>query len=91
VEPAQIIASHIPFDYLWQFLIILLLMGETQVNKFKKYFDFEKEISNTMDCQRSISFWGSCKNRKNGLKKMILEHDSNNNSWSILRDKTEYW
>jgi transglutaminase/protease-like cytokinesis protein 3 len=28
VEPAQIIASHIPFDYLWQFLNYPITNGE---------------------------------------------------------------
>jgi hypothetical protein len=44
VEPAQIIASHIPFDYLWQFLIILLLMGETQVNKLRNTLTSRKKF-----------------------------------------------
>jgi hypothetical protein len=67
--------------------------GKTQVNKFKKYFDFEKEIPNTMDCQRSTSFWGSCKNRKNGLKNaMILEHyESKKQQLVYLRQKQKYW
>jgi hypothetical protein len=49
VEPSKIISSHIPFDYLWQFLNYPITNEEfyesrTQINKTKKYFDFDKEI-----------------------------------------------
>ncbi|MFM2367928.1 MAG: hypothetical protein RL619_224 [Bacteroidota bacterium] len=48
-EPAKLISSHIPFDYLWQFLNYPITNSEfyegvTQVNKSKKYFNFESEI-----------------------------------------------
>ena len=49
-DPSKIISSHIPFDYLWQFSNYPItnqdfLEGKTQLNKSRKQFDFEKEIS----------------------------------------------
>jgi hypothetical protein len=80
VEPAKIIASHIPFDYLWQFLNYPITNREfyeskTQLNKAKKYFDFEKEIAK---CKSSSEidqlFEAAARIEKNGLKNaMILE------------------
>jgi transglutaminase/protease-like cytokinesis protein 3 len=48
-EPAKLIFSHIPFDYLWQFLNYPITNnefyeGRTQINKSKKHFNFESEI-----------------------------------------------
>lgn len=80
VEPAKMIASHIPFDYLWQFLNYPITNGEfyegkIQVNKSKKYFDFKKEITK----QNALSeidqlFESAARIEKNGIKNaMILE------------------
>jgi transglutaminase/protease-like cytokinesis protein 3 len=49
-NPSKIISSHMPFDYLWQFLNypitnIEFYEGKTQTNKTKKQFDFESEIT----------------------------------------------
>jgi len=48
-EPEKIISSHIPFDYLWQFLNYPITNKEfyeskIQVDKSKKYFDYQAEI-----------------------------------------------
>ena len=80
VEPEKIISSHIPFDYLWQFSNYPVTNrefyeGKTQINKSKKYFDFEKEIAK----QNSLSetnqlFESAARIEKNGLKNaMIVE------------------
>jgi transglutaminase/protease-like cytokinesis protein 3 len=50
VNPAKIIASHMPFDYLWQFLNYPInndefYKGTTQINPSKPYFDYEKEMA----------------------------------------------
>jgi transglutaminase/protease-like cytokinesis protein 3 len=47
VAPSVSIASHMPFDYLWQFSNYPIsnndfYEGKIQMNKTKKYFDFEK-------------------------------------------------
>ena len=48
-EPSKIISSHIAFDYLWQFLNypisnLEFYDGKVQVDKSKKYFDFDAEL-----------------------------------------------
>ena len=50
-EPVKLISSHMPFDYLWQFLNYPVsnqefYNGNIQINNTKAYFDFEKEIAN---------------------------------------------
>ncbi|WP_310380349.1 transglutaminase domain-containing protein [Flavobacterium sp.] len=50
VEPQKMIVSHIPFDYLWQFLNFPITNkefyeGKTASNTSKKSFDFQNEIN----------------------------------------------
>jgi hypothetical protein len=93
VQPAQIIASHIPFDYLWQFLNYPISNGEfyegkIQVSKSKKYFDFEKEISKyNASSEIDQLFEAAARIEKNGLKNaMILaRYDSNKKQLVYLR------
>ncbi|MFV8338355.1 transglutaminase domain-containing protein [Flavobacterium sp. LB3P21] len=79
-DPTKIIASHIPFDYLWQFSNYPITNGEfyegkIQINKNKKYFDFEKEITKYNDLSEADQLFASAERiEKNGLKNaMILE------------------
>ncbi|TRX12784.1 transglutaminase domain-containing protein [Flavobacterium gawalongense] len=79
-EPTKLISSHIPFDYLWQFLNYPITNNEfyagiTQINKSKKYFSFESEISkyNTLS-EIDKLFESAVRIEKNGVKNaMILE------------------
>ncbi|MFV8376322.1 transglutaminase domain-containing protein [Flavobacterium sp. LB1P62] len=79
-EPAKLISSHIPFDYLWQFLNYPITNNEfyegvTQINKSKKYFNFENEIAklNTLS-EIDKLFESAARIEKNGVKNtMILE------------------
>lgn len=80
-EPGKIITSHIPFDYLWQFLNYPITNaefyeGKTQINKTKKYFDFEKEIAKQNSLTEIDRLFDSAERiEKNGLKNpMIVEH-----------------
>lgn len=80
VAPAKMIASHIPFDYLWQFLNYPITNGEfyegkIQINKTKKYFDFEKEIVKYNGLSEIDQLFETAKRiEENGLKNaMILE------------------
>lgn len=80
VAPAKMIASHIPFDYLWQFLNYPITNGEfyegkIQINKTKKYFDFEKEIIEYNGLSEIDQLFETAERiEKNGLKNaMILE------------------
>ncbi|TRX04148.1 transglutaminase domain-containing protein [Flavobacterium gawalongense] len=79
-EPTKLISSHIPFDYLWQFLNYPITNNEfyagiTQINKSKKYFSFESEISkyNTLS-EIDKLFDSAVRIEKNGvINAMILE------------------
>ena len=83
-DPAKIIISHIPFDYLWQFLNYPITnsefyQGKIQVNKSKKYFDFEKEISVYNSLKEEAQLFESAERiKKNGLKNgMIVDRYQN--------------
>ncbi|UFH36601.1 transglutaminase domain-containing protein [Flavobacterium acetivorans] len=80
VAPTKMIASHISFDYLWQFLNYPITNGEfyegkIQINKTKKYFDFEKEIVKYNGLSEIDQLFETAKRiEENGLKNaMILE------------------
>ena len=95
VEPAKIISSHIPFDYLWQFSNYPITNtefyeGKTQINKTKKYFDFEKEIAKQSSLSEIDQLFESAERiEKNGLKNsMIVEYYKNKKEHStFLRQK----
>ena len=80
-EPSKIIASHMPFDYLWQFLNYPVTNmefygGKAQLDKTKKYFDFEKEIGLYYNISENDQLFETAgRIEKNGLKNgMILEY-----------------
>ena len=93
-EPAKIISSHIPFDYLWQFLNYPITNaefyeGKTQINKTKKYFDFEKEIAKQSGMSEIDQLFESAERiEKNGLKNaMIVAYYENQKKHStVLRE-----
>ncbi|TDE46991.1 hypothetical protein E0I26_02580 [Flavobacterium rhamnosiphilum] len=95
-EPAKIIASHIPFDYLWQFSNYPITNGEfyegkIQINKAKKYFDFEKEITKYNALSEVDQLFSSAERiEKNGLKNtMILErYEGKKKQLTYLRQNT---
>jgi hypothetical protein len=77
-EPAKLISSHIPFDYLWQFLNYPISSNEfyegaTQINKSKKYFNFENEIAkyNTLS-EIDKLFDAAVRIEKNGVKNALI-------------------
>lgn len=95
VTPSQSIASHIPFDYLWQFLNYPITNqefyeGKTQINKSKKYFDFESEIAKYESSSEIDKLYDSAERiEKNGVEnKLILERLKNKDkNISYLRQK----
>lgn len=95
-DPAKIIASHIPFDYLWQFSNYPVTNGEfyegkIQINKAKKYFDFEKEIIKYNSSSEIDQLFASAERiEKNGLKNaMILErYEGKKKQLTYLRQST---
>ena len=95
-QPDKIIASHIPFDYLWQFSNYPITNGEFYegkilINKNKKYFDFEKEIAKYNDLSEADQLVASAERiEKNGLKNtMILErYEGKKQQLTYLRQNT---
>jgi len=77
-EPSKIIASHMPFDYLWQFLNYSVTNaefygGKTQLDKTKKYFDFEKEIALYYKISENDQlFESAARIEKSGLKNAMI-------------------
>ena len=91
-NPIKIITSHMPFDYMWQFLNYPIsnqefYNGSTSVDKSKKRFDFEAEISKyykSSEVEQLIA--SSARIKKNGVvNKMIL------NQLTYERSKIEYY
>lgn len=79
-EPSKLISSHIPFDYLWQFLNYPITnnefyAGTTQIIKSKKFFDFETEIAKYNKLPETDKlFESAARIEKNGvLNALILE------------------
>ncbi|MDI6045208.1 transglutaminase domain-containing protein [Flavobacterium yafengii] len=95
-QPDKIIASHIPFDYLWQFSNYPITNnefyeGKIQINKTKKYFDFEKEIIKYNALPEVDQLFTSAERiEKNGLKNaMILErYEGKKQQLTYLRQNT---
>ena len=78
VEPSKMINSHIPFDYLWQFINYPItnqefIIGKTQIDKTKKIFDFESEITKYESLPKMDQFFESAQRiEKNGLKNQLI-------------------
>ena len=96
VEPSKIIASHIPFDYLWQFSNYPITNnefyeGKTEINKTKKYFDFQKEIAKNNNLSEADQLFASAQRiEKNGLiNDMIIErYEGKKKQLTYLRNNT---
>ncbi|MEO6818678.1 MAG: transglutaminase domain-containing protein [Ginsengibacter sp.] len=78
VNPATIIKSHMPFDYMWQFLNYPVTNqefyeGKTQINKSKPYFNFTDTI-HIYEKQDRIEQLVSTEIRieKNGIKNSMI-------------------
>lgn len=78
VQPTQSIASHMPFDYLWQFLNSPVsnkefLAGDTRGSGTSNDFDFEKEIEKHDSLSEiSQAFESSERIEKNGLTNNLI-------------------
>ena len=76
--PATLIKSHIPFDYLWQFLNYPITNqefyeGKTLENKSKPYFDYSDSIK-VYEKQDHIAqlVSSSCRIEKNGVRNSLV-------------------
>jgi hypothetical protein len=95
VLPEEMIASHMPYDYLWQFLSYPITNTEFETGKLlpvktKKYFDFEQEITKAeMQNEEQQLIVSSIRIKENGVTNaMIAEMLSyNNRKISYLREE----
>jgi hypothetical protein len=95
-EPEKSIATHIPFDYLWQFLNYPITNqefydGKIQLDKSKPFFDFNKEIARSFTLSETDKIWESRKRiEKNGVKNKLIEDYlvSKKNEQEVLNHNT---
>lgn len=91
-NPSEIIASHMPYDYMWQFLNYPIsnqefYNGGTGVDKLKKRFDFEAEISKYYKSSEMEQLIGSsARIKKNGVVNMMIL-----NQLTYEKSKIEYY
>ena len=89
VEPSKMIVSHMPFDYMWQFLNYpvshdAFYEGKTQLDKTQKYFDFEKEFTLYSKLKQKDQLFETAKRvEKLGLKNSLIS--------SYYQNKKEHW
>jgi hypothetical protein len=94
VEPSKMINSHMPFDYLWQFINYPItnqefIIGKTQIDKTKKIFDFESEITKYESLPKMDQFFESAQRiEKNGLKNQLISqaYTYAKSSWNYERE-----
>jgi hypothetical protein len=94
VEPSKMINSHMPFDYLWQFINYPItnqefIAGKTQINKTKKNFDFESEIKKYEALPKIDQLFESAQRiEKNGIKNQLIAqaYTYAKTSWNIQRE-----
>ncbi len=78
VAPAKMISSHMPFDYLWQFLNYPInnqefYEGKIQIDKTKKYFDFEGELTRYNQLSETNKLFETIKRMENnGVKNAMI-------------------
>jgi len=78
VNPSKLIKSHMPFDYLWQFLFYPLTSqefydGKTQANKTKPFFNFTDSIAAYEGLNKIDQLKASARRiEKNGLKNAMI-------------------
>jgi hypothetical protein len=94
VEPSKMINSHMPFDYLWQFINNPItnqefIGGKTQIDKTKKSFDFESEITKYESLPKIDQFFESAQRiEKNGIKNQLISqaYTYTKTSWNTERE-----
>jgi hypothetical protein len=78
VNPAKLIESHMPFDYLWQFLNYPVTRdeftdGKTQINKSKPFFNYKDSIADYEKQSEAEQMIASVQRiEKNGLKNSLV-------------------
>jgi transglutaminase/protease-like cytokinesis protein 3 len=94
LSPTQMISSHMPFDYLWQFLPFPIshqefIEGKSTSNKIK--YDFNAEIVKYESLTNMDQYFESSQRiEKNGIKNQLIldAYTYAKKAWSIERDNT---
>ena len=94
VAPSKMINSHMPFDYLWQFINYPItnqefIDGKTQINKTKKDFDFESEITKYEALPEIDQLFESAQRiEKIGIKNQLISqaYTYTKTSWNTARE-----
>lgn len=94
VDPSKMIISHMPFDYLWQFINYPItnqefIIGKTQIDKTKKIFDFETEITKYEALPKIDQYFESAQRiEKNGIKNQLISqaYTYAKSSWNYERE-----
>ncbi|TRX38974.1 transglutaminase domain-containing protein [Flavobacterium restrictum] len=79
MTPSAAIATHMPFDYLWQFLSFPIsnqefISGKLEANTTKKKFDFESEILKQENALAADKiFDATVRIEKNGIKNNLIQ------------------
>lgn len=92
VNPEQMIASHMPFDYLWQLLNNPIthqefIEGKTSTNKNR--YDFSSEIAKYESLPSKDQLFETAQRiEKNGIKNQLILNAYNHakKSWTVERD-----
>ncbi len=96
VAPAKMISSHMPFDYLWQFLNYPInnqefYEGKIQIDKTKKYFDFESELTRYNQLSETDKLVETIKRMENnGVKNALISErlDGKKKNLAYLRQSS---
>lgn len=88
------INSHMPFDYLWQFVNNPItnqefIVGKVLINKTQKNFDFEKEIAKYEALPKIDQLFESAQRiEKNGIKNQLIAqaYTYAKTSWNTQRE-----
>ena len=78
-EPSKFIETHMPYDYMWQFLNYPISNQEFydlkfQINKTKPNYDFNKEIERSLTLSETDKIWETRKRiEQNGIKNKLIQ------------------
>ena len=98
LQPEEMITSHMPYDYLWQFLSYPITNAEFETGKLlplksKKYFDFEQEITKAeMQAEDQQLIASSIRIKENGITNVMIAEmlSYNDRKISYLREEQSF-
>ena len=93
VSPSAFIKTHMPFDFLWQFLHYPVTAQEfyeskTQPNKLRPYFNFNDSIQAYLELSNVEQLKAAARRiKKNGVKHALVFDRLRHIEWEIERDR----